>query len=164
MKAMQNEQNKRTEDNPPFAVAPLLGAGTGPCRCGDAYSIEPHGPGVHVLYLGRCPHRHGLNLARLTELDVPRLAAMLRKLNAPEPEAPNGCKLSDVTGRGAPRNQNRRGSPCDVRSSAGLGVGSVDASPAGENGSDLPKSERWPAKSKALPTTRKGERDLWPGE
>ena len=35
---------------------------------------------------------------------------------------PNGGKLSDGTGRGARRLHNRRGSPCDVRSSAGLGA------------------------------------------
>ena len=36
------------------------------CRCDDKYSIEPHGPG-YAIYWGRCPHRHGANLAMITE-------------------------------------------------------------------------------------------------
>jgi hypothetical protein len=36
------------------------------CRCESKYSIEPHGDG-HAIYWGRCNHRHGANVARLTE-------------------------------------------------------------------------------------------------
>ena len=39
-----------------------------PCTCETAYTIEPHGGGF-AIYLGRCEHRHGLNLALLTEVD-----------------------------------------------------------------------------------------------
>jgi hypothetical protein len=35
-----------------------------PCKCENAYSIEPRGEG-HVLYYGRCNHRHGYNLVEL---------------------------------------------------------------------------------------------------
>jgi len=42
----------------------------GLCSCKIEYSIEPHGPDGHfVLYKGRCMHRHGLNLCRLSEFD-----------------------------------------------------------------------------------------------
>jgi hypothetical protein len=37
------------------------------CRCEDMYSIEPHGKG-YAIYFGRCPHKHGYNLAHLTEI------------------------------------------------------------------------------------------------
>lgn len=37
-----------------------------PCTCEARYSIEPHGDG-HVLYYGRCGHRHGWNLVYLNE-------------------------------------------------------------------------------------------------
>jgi hypothetical protein len=39
------------------------------CDCQQTYSIEPHGP-AHVIYFGRCQHRHGYNLATLTELSA----------------------------------------------------------------------------------------------
>lgn len=46
------------------------------CECEETYSIEKHGDG-HVIYYGRCPHKHGYNLATLTELsyncDISRL-------------------------------------------------------------------------------------------
>ena len=37
-----------------------------PCKCEARYTIEPHGDG-HVLYYGRCGHRHGWNLVYLNE-------------------------------------------------------------------------------------------------
>ena len=37
-----------------------------PCDCESDYSIEPHGDD-YVLYFGRCSHRHGYSLARLSE-------------------------------------------------------------------------------------------------
>jgi len=37
------------------------------CDCESNYSIEPHGEN-YVLYFGRCNHRHGYNLAALSEL------------------------------------------------------------------------------------------------
>ncbi len=37
------------------------------CDCIQTYSIEEHGKN-HVIFYGRCPHRHGLNLATLTEI------------------------------------------------------------------------------------------------
>ena len=36
------------------------------CECKDRYSIEQHGNG-YALYFGRCQHRHGYNLAHITE-------------------------------------------------------------------------------------------------
>ncbi len=36
------------------------------CQCVARYSIEPHGDG-YAIYWGRCKHRHGANIARLTE-------------------------------------------------------------------------------------------------
>ena len=36
------------------------------CHCKDKYSIEPHGKG-HAIYWGRCNHRHGANIALITE-------------------------------------------------------------------------------------------------
>lgn len=36
------------------------------CRCKDKYSIEEHGKG-YAIYWGRCQHRHGANIALLTE-------------------------------------------------------------------------------------------------
>ena len=36
------------------------------CHCKDRYSIEPHGDG-YAIYWGRCQHRHGANIAHLTE-------------------------------------------------------------------------------------------------
>ena len=37
------------------------------CDCESTYSIEPHGAN-YALYFGRCNHRHGYNLATLSEL------------------------------------------------------------------------------------------------
>jgi len=36
------------------------------CDCKSKYSIEPHGD-AHALYFGRCGHRHGYNLARMSD-------------------------------------------------------------------------------------------------
>ena len=36
------------------------------CRCVARYSIEPHGDG-YAVYWGRCNHRHGANIAHITE-------------------------------------------------------------------------------------------------
>lgn len=38
-----------------------------PCTCEARYTIEPHGVknNFHVLYYGRCNHRHGWNLVEL---------------------------------------------------------------------------------------------------
>lgn len=37
-----------------------------PCECVDKFSIERHGK-EFALFYGRCPHKHGYNLAYLTE-------------------------------------------------------------------------------------------------
>ncbi len=50
------------------------------CYCPEEYSIERHGNG-YALYLGRCNHRHGLNLANITEPDLKRLKEMVTNLN-----------------------------------------------------------------------------------
>ena len=51
------------------------------CECPDEYCIEPHGNGW-ALYFGRCNHRHGLNIAFITEPDMKRLEEMIKKLNS----------------------------------------------------------------------------------
>lgn len=51
------------------------------CKCNSEYSIEPHGKG-YALYLNRCNHRHGYNLANITEPDMKRLNEMILKLNS----------------------------------------------------------------------------------
>lgn len=38
------------------------------CNMENKYSIEPHGDG-YAIYYGRCMHRHGYNLAHLTECE-----------------------------------------------------------------------------------------------
>lgn len=38
------------------------------CKCKQRYSIEPHGKG-YAIYWGRCQHKHGCNIALLTEID-----------------------------------------------------------------------------------------------
>jgi hypothetical protein len=37
------------------------------CECEGKFTIEPHGANdeFHVLYYGRCGHRHGYNLVEL---------------------------------------------------------------------------------------------------
>ena len=39
------------------------------CTCELRYSIQPHGDGygAFALYYGRCDHRHGYNLAYVTD-------------------------------------------------------------------------------------------------
>lgn len=36
------------------------------CVCKPKYSIEEHGDG-YAIYWGRCQHKHGVNLAHITE-------------------------------------------------------------------------------------------------
>lgn len=38
------------------------------CKCEIQYTLEKHGDG-YALYLGRCRHKHGLNIALITEVD-----------------------------------------------------------------------------------------------
>jgi len=38
----------------------------GECDCESRYTVELHGEG-YALYYDRCPHRHGYNLAYITE-------------------------------------------------------------------------------------------------
>jgi hypothetical protein len=69
------------------------------CGCADEYTFEPHGDGW-ALYLGRCQHRHGWNLANIREPDMPRLTEMLRQLNTPNTAVRHGAQapLSGPTG------------------------------------------------------------------
>lgn len=55
----------------------------GICKCPEIYSIETHGNGW-ALYFGRCNHRHGWNLANMTEIDFSRWQIVLNKLNSPK--------------------------------------------------------------------------------
>jgi len=52
----------------------------GECKCPVTFSIESHGTG-YALYRGRCCHRHGLNLAFITEADKGTLAMIEGALN-----------------------------------------------------------------------------------
>lgn len=52
----------------------------GECHCSDRFSIEAHGDG-YALYRGRCCHRHGLNLAHITEADKATLDMIEGALN-----------------------------------------------------------------------------------
>jgi len=53
---------------------------TNVCNCRDLYSLEPHGKG-YALYFAKCEHRHGYNIANITEPDFHMLNAMLGKFN-----------------------------------------------------------------------------------
>jgi len=37
------------------------------CDCEIKFSIEPHGE-AYALYLGRCNHKHGYNLAKISDI------------------------------------------------------------------------------------------------
>jgi hypothetical protein len=37
------------------------------CDCESKYTIQPHGD-AYALYFGRCMHRHGYNLMRISEV------------------------------------------------------------------------------------------------
>lgn len=50
------------------------------CHCDGKYSIEPHGNGW-ALYRGRCNHKHGFNLAHITETDQETLDLIVSALN-----------------------------------------------------------------------------------
>ena len=47
------------------------------CDCEERYSIEPHGDG-YAIYFGRCMHKHGYNLAQITECD-PKILPLIEK-------------------------------------------------------------------------------------
>ena len=51
------------------------------CNCETKFSIEKHGDN-HVLYLGPCMHKHGLNLFTISEVAYNcDLKEIERKLN-----------------------------------------------------------------------------------
>lgn len=52
----------------------------GDCCHKDLFSIEPHGKGF-ALYRGRCNHRHGYNLAFITETNQQTLDLIVTALN-----------------------------------------------------------------------------------
>lgn len=55
----------------------------GACECEPAYSIESHGPQgeVYALYYGRCNHKHGLNLATISDVETDDLIKIEDALN-----------------------------------------------------------------------------------
>lgn len=69
-----------------------------PCTCEARYSIEPHGD-AHVLYYGRCGHRHGWNLIYLNEpalnCDFRHLEKLLNLGNAEYAKNPDGGHLAE---------------------------------------------------------------------
>ena len=50
------------------------------CNCEQKYSIEPHGKGW-AIYWGRCEHRHGANIAHITECHRDLIKLIESKLN-----------------------------------------------------------------------------------
>lgn len=50
------------------------------CECKTEYSLEEHGEGW-ALYLGRCNHRHGYNIANIEEIDLARMRDMVERAN-----------------------------------------------------------------------------------
>ena len=50
------------------------------CNMENKYSIEPHGDG-YAIYYGRCMHRHGYNLAHLTECEEKFIKIIEEALN-----------------------------------------------------------------------------------
>ena len=52
------------------------------CTCEHKYSIEDHGD-AYALYFGRCGHRHGYNLAKVSEVsfncDLENIARLLNR-------------------------------------------------------------------------------------
>ncbi|MFT5760522.1 MAG: hypothetical protein ACI9LM_005309 [Alteromonadaceae bacterium] len=55
------------------------------CDCISKYSIEPHGY-AHALYFGRCNHKHGYNLAKISECsdncELEEIERLLNRLDA----------------------------------------------------------------------------------
>ena len=84
--------------------------------------------------------------------------------SATESGRSNGNKLSDACWRGRTWNATQGSPPESVRSSAGLGAGSVTAGAADGCGLNLPEDERGRAKSNRHRIGRKGERVPWPGK
>jgi hypothetical protein len=54
-----------------------------PCRCDDRFSIEPHGD-AYALFYGRCPHKHGYNFMRISEVsfNAPDMKEIENALNS----------------------------------------------------------------------------------
>lgn len=50
------------------------------CGCNDEYTFEEHGQG-YALYFGRCPHRHGYNIANIESMDMEKFDEMLTLLS-----------------------------------------------------------------------------------
>lgn len=50
------------------------------CNMENKYSIEPHGDG-YAIYYGRCMHKHGYNLAHLTECEEKFIKIIEEALN-----------------------------------------------------------------------------------
>ena len=48
--------------------------------CEKKFRIEPHGNG-YALYVGACMHKHGYNIAHITEADEKTIALIERALN-----------------------------------------------------------------------------------
>lgn len=48
------------------------------CNCKEHYTIEPHGKG-YAIYWGRCMHKHGYNLALITECNREDLIEFFEK-------------------------------------------------------------------------------------
>ena len=69
-----------------------------PCACEEKYSISPHGEG-YALYYGRCDHRHGYNLAYITEptfnCDLAHIQRLINLGNAEYQKNPTGGHIAE---------------------------------------------------------------------
>jgi hypothetical protein len=55
------------------------------CNCKEGYTIEKHGDD-YALYFGRCNHKHGYNLAKISDIahncNLNNIECLLNKANA----------------------------------------------------------------------------------
>ena len=59
------------------------------CNCKDTYTIEEHGY-AYALYYGKCNHRHGYYLAKISDIayncDLKKIERLLNGIPEPEGE------------------------------------------------------------------------------
>lgn len=69
-----------------------------PCKCEAKYTIEPHGDG-YALYYGRCNHRHGYNLAYITDpalnCDLKHIEKLINLGNEVYQQNPDGGHIAE---------------------------------------------------------------------
>lgn len=69
-----------------------------PCKCEWRYSVRPHGD-EYALYYGRCDHRHGYNLAYISEVafncDLAHIEKLINLGAAEYAKNPDGGHLAE---------------------------------------------------------------------